>query len=200
MQPLLDWILQATNWVNVFLTIVAVTGIVATVWTWIRLRLRGLREIEVIGEQLIAQMEAKGYRPDLVVGIGRGGAFTGGWLAGNLGTFPIEVVERMHQDDSTTPMTFLNGEKKFAYLREAWPGPVKALIVEGASARGTTLREFKKLQQTYLPDWQCTFCVFYDNKSSNFPIDFYGVRDDKLRDRYPWHKTDKYRHYLYKSV
>jgi hypoxanthine phosphoribosyltransferase len=199
MTGIFEWFSQLLGWGNILLTVAGLATLAVAAWAWFRERFQGLNEIERVGQKLIAKMEADGYRPDVVIGIGRGGAFTGGWLAGNFGTFPMELVERMHEKNKTSPMTFINAEKKFNYLRDAWPSGTKALVVEGASARGNTLREFRKLQELYLADWDCKYCVFFDNRSSNFEVDYAGLVEDRVRQLYPWHKTDKYRNFLRKD-
>ena len=51
--------------------------------TWRQFR-NGVKKIEGL-------IQRDGYRPDVVVGIGRGGAIFAGWLAGNL-TLPVAIV------------------------------------------------------------------------------------------------------------
>jgi hypoxanthine phosphoribosyltransferase len=202
-----DWFGQVLGWGNVLLTLTGLATVVVTAWAWLRQHVRALREInrlgrkevEHLGERLIAKMRADGYRPDLVIGIGKGGAFTGNWLASHFDSLPMEVIERRHGINPVSPIVFASIEKKFDYLRDAWPGRTRALVVEGASTRGNTLRAFRKLQQLYLAEWECKYCVFFDNRSSSFPVDYAGVVEDRVRQLYPWHKTDKYRNFLRKD-
>lgn len=67
--------------------------------------------------RVLKYIDESDFRPELVLGLGRSGAFVGGWLAGNLGSLPIEVIDRMHEDGDEEFMSFPQVERKLELLK-----------------------------------------------------------------------------------
>jgi|SRR5580658_3811419 hypoxanthine phosphoribosyltransferase len=168
------------------------------IWTgqWLDSRLYGFSAVERHGVTLLDKIRQSSFKPDFVLGIGRSGAFLGGWLAGNLGSWPIEAIERFHSDDAMHPIDYPGGEGKIAYLKSVFGEDAKVLIVEGATTTGNTLRQCAILIQTCAPKWDCRYCVLYEVEVNKFPVNYVGRRLKKPPFRYPWHKTSAWKMFI----
>lgn len=191
---------------ELILIALAIIGGAVSIWQayiwikhWQENRIDNFASIERHGVRLLDQIVGSGFQPQVVIGIGRGGGFLGGWLAGNLGSVAFEVVERAHTGDAVNPVAFPHAEAKMAYLRQSYGDTVKALIVEAATTRGTTLREFERLRTQHLPGWSCDYAVLFTNRAVDFPIAFSAKTLERTPDRYPWHHSAAYRHHVAKQ-
>lgn len=149
--------------------------------------------VEKYAIRLLEKIEADKFAPDFVLGLGRSGAFLGGWLAGNLGSIPIEVVDRIHGIGDTTLMKIPHGEHKIRLLKKIYGANAKVLVVEAATTRGTTFYQFQEVRGRIAPEWQCKFCVLYEVKSNWFPVDFVGKQIKQVPRRYAWHLRASYK-------
>lgn len=184
----------------------AVIGGAVSIWqiyvwvrTWQDNRIDSFAGLERHTIRLLQDISGSPFRPDLVIGIGRGGGFIGGWLAGNLGSVAFEVVDRTHSGDAVNPVVFPHAPAKFEYLRAAYGASIRALIVEAATTRGTTLREFERLRMHYLPGWTCGYAVLFNNRSVDFPVAFSARMLDRTPQKYPWHYSPAYQHHVAKQ-
>lgn len=86
--------MSVVNWV---LAAVSFAGSVIAIWElWRYVQDRDRltwRVTENCMKDIIGQMRRKNYKPDMVIGVGRGGAIVGGMLAGNLGHVPLFVID-----------------------------------------------------------------------------------------------------------
>lgn len=177
-------------------------GVVATVqlrlWirNWTDGRVDTFAAIERHGLELLRRIEAAGFHPDFVLGIGRSGAFLAGWLAGNLGSVAIEVVDRMHQTDPTEPVEFPDIAERMRLLTKLYGQHAKVLIVEGAATRGNTFMSFEKVRRGHAGSWECRYAVLYEVETNIARIDFAARRLKSTPLRYPWHTTARYRSFL----
>lgn len=188
---------------DLVLAVLAILGGVATVvqirlWIidWHAARIDNFSAIEKHGLRLLECVNRSEFVPDLILGIGRSGAFLGGWLAGNLGSIPIEVIDRVHKANSADPMDFPNFAEKIALLRAIHGDKARVLVVEGATTRGATLQNFERLRLAHVPDWMCRYAVLYQVDTAAFPAQFVGKSLGRAPLRYPWHKTPEYRHHI----
>jgi len=188
---------------NVGLTLLAIIGGVASIiqiriWilNWQDSRIDKFASVERHGLKLLEQVEADDFQPDFVLGIGRGGAFLAGWIAGNLGSVCIEVIDRRHQEQSTEPVDFPYLEEKIALLRKIHGEGAKVLVVEAAATRGNTFISFERARLRLAPDWVCRYAVLYEVDTNIARIDFLGRRLARTPPRYPWHNRVGYRRYL----
>lgn len=159
-------------------------------------RIDSFSSVEKKGMILIEEIVEAGFNPDLVVGIGRSGAFLGGWLAGNLGSLPIQVLDRTFGDTEERNILYPNAAAMLETIRNIQGSNLNVLIVEGGSTTGATLENFSALQKQYCPNWNCRYSVLYEVKAATFKSDFVAKRIRKAPRRYPWHKTINYRKYL----
>ncbi len=168
---------------------------VRQLWQWYseyqESRIDSFLSIERHGVRLIEKIRSDGFDPDMVVGIGRSGAFLGGWLAGNLGSIPITVIDRRFDLNQAGVLNFPTAETDFRNICDSLkhmqdPG---VLIVEGATTSGSTLREFQRLQILYAPQLNCRYAVLYEVETSKFDVQYVAKRITQAPSRYPWHKT-----------
>jgi hypoxanthine phosphoribosyltransferase len=191
------------DWISIISVAFGVLGAIvsiyqAKIWVaeWRDRKIDSFSSIERHGVQLLHKISTSGFRPDFVLGLGRSGAFLGGWIAGNLGSIPIEVIDRIHKNDVDDPMDFPYVVEKFELLRRAYGDRAKVLVVEGATVRGATSRTFFKYKHHYASDWNCRFCVLYRVETSDFPVDFVAKMLKAAPRRFPWHRTGDYQDFI----
>jgi hypothetical protein len=85
-----------TTGLTVVATVLSVMASAVTILLFLQyMRDRGRltwRVVEACVKKVLAEMNEVDYKPDLVVGVGRGGAVVGGMLAGNLGHVVAAVI------------------------------------------------------------------------------------------------------------
>ena len=166
---------------------------------WQDNRIDRFASVERHGLKLLEAIETDGFQPDLVLGIGRGGAFLGGWLAGNLGSVAIEVIDRTHQEHATEPVIFPHLAEKLGLMIKIYGEYPRVLVVEAAATRGNTFISFEKARLQFAPEWKCRYAVLYEVDTNIARIDFSGRKLARTPPRYPWHKKIGYRRYLRRS-
>lgn len=155
---------------------------------------KALRE----AEKVLVHIESQSWRPEVVVGLGRSGALWGGWLAGNLGSLPVCVLDRGFAASSgTRRIVFNDGEELVGILRRRFGENARVLVVEGANTSGQPFIAFSELVRQSWPGCQTRFAALYSNKASPFSADFVGNPGiDPYPDRFPWHFRPSYRRNL----
>ena len=151
-----------------------------------------------VAEQVLDQIEQGTWKPDVVIGLGRSGGIWGGWLAGNLGSLPLAVVD-ISYDPSPSGMnvTFPGGADVLTSIRRSRGEHLKVLVVEGATSRGQTPQEFFRSFATELDGWDTRLGVLYKNPASTAVVDFVGSHDlEPWPQRFPWHARAVYRPHL----
>lgn len=148
-------------------------------------------------EKVLTRIRDSGWRPELVIGIGRSGGIWGGWLAGNMGSLPFALVDDRYQSDESFRVDFPAGHGVLASLRETYPEKRRLLVVEGASSTGQTLSNFVEQFSKELEGCEVKFAVLYQNPAAVVRIDFVGeVGPEPWPKKFPWHFTNLYRPYL----
>jgi hypoxanthine phosphoribosyltransferase len=94
-------------------------------------------EVQEWAHELRAKLDRHGFDPDLVIGLGRGGAILGGMIAGALGLKPVQVLDMVH--DPVAP----KGEREIKGHLDL-SGVKKALLVQGEVRSGGSLVEARK--------------------------------------------------------
>ena len=153
------------------------------------------RQIEPDIIRLVREIRRSEFNPDLILCVGRGGSIIGGLLAGNLGSVPIETIERIHLIDSDEAVEFPEIQERFGFIKEKRGKDISVLIVDGATTTGYTLRKARKIIHEILPEWETRYAVLYCIKSSGFTPDFASRILEKVPERYPWHITTDYKRF-----
>ncbi len=150
-----------------------------------------------VAEELLGNIEGSGWKADLVIGLGRSGGIWGGWLAGNLGSLPLAVIDLVYEETSGgRTVRFPGGREVLSYLRESHPGRCNVLVVEGASSTGQTPHEFREEFASEISNWDVKFGVLYKNPTVAVEIAFVGKDLEPWPRRFPWHARGVYRPHL----
>ena len=161
------------------------------------------------GENVLKKIEASDWKPALVVGIGRSGGIWGGWLAGNLGSLPFEVVDCKMIDapggdrQYTFPsgrgiidiiLTRMNNLKGESDCDAAKTG---ILLIEGAVSAGGTFNAFMREFGGSLQGCDIKTATLFRNPAAAFRVDFVGRGDlEPWPEKFPWHFRHAYRPFL----
>lgn len=167
----------------------AVASLIAVWQLWLYLSERDHISWKVVERamlNLIKQFHRGIPKPDLIVGVGRGGAIVGGMLAGNLGHVPLCVIDT--KLDKSTKMTRalvrhpemlpnVEGKRVIIAVGELWSGEDLKAVVNFVAplnpADITTLSLFSHPAASITPDMV--------GKETKRPLDA------------PWRLTDEYR-------
>lgn len=153
------------------------------------LRDRGRLTWRVVGgamRHVLDEMNKVDYRPDLIIGVGRGGAIVGGMLAGNLGHVPLFVVD-----------TILDRSKKVSQALVRYPtlcpdlSGLSVLLAVGELYSGEDLRSAAEYVETLGPVEIRTMSLFSHPAASIRP-DYVGRMTNRPLDA-PWRITEVYR-------
>ena len=183
---------------SVVSTIAGVAGVVLAVYYgYLRPRwMHSLNWSDAIGvaQRLLAKIERGGWKPDIVIGLGRSGGLWGGYLAGNLGTLPFGVVDLKYDDEPPErTVSFPAGEEVLTALLANHSQGKRVLVVEGASSTGQTFREFRKAFGERFDQSQMRFAVLYKNSVSEAAIDYVGEENlEPWPEEFPWHERSAY--------
>lgn len=146
---------------------------------------------------LLQRINGQGWRPEIVIGLGRSGGIWGGWLAGNLGSLPFAVVDDRYTVNAGLGVDFPAGAEVLAAIRRAYPDKRRILVVEGATSTGKTPAKFLEHFGGQLQGLEVKFAVLYKNPVSAADIAFVGKDGpEPWPDRFPWHSSDLYRPYM----
>jgi hypoxanthine phosphoribosyltransferase len=185
------------SWPDILSILSSIIGIIASIYgvfkfiqKWKSRKIRNFTDFERDLIRLLKRINKENYSPDIVLGIGRSGALVGGWLAGNLGSKPIEIIERLHTEKCF--YDFLHINKKINFIKESYGSDISVLVVQGATANGGSFSAFEGIQKELAPDWKVKYAVVYEVDSCRFDIPFEGMVIDKIPEKYPWHWDDKY--------
>jgi uncharacterized protein len=172
--------------------ILAVIGIATSVYSLIMLVLDRLGYyswfgIEYRSKKLIKQIEASGFTPDIIVGLGRSGGVLGGILAGNLGVKPLAVIDRMYEweNDKTRKVVPVN-----VINLEILTGK-KILLVDAAPHTGETCKEIRETLLKAHPAEIKIASLFKGKYTVQVP-DFYINEVEKVK-KMPWRFSHEYR-------
>lgn len=146
----------------------------------------GWKHMEKLVRKLIADIHHRDYTPDLVLGVGRGGAILAGMLAGNLDGVPLAVVDTIIDHSTGT------SSAKIRYPESCPPLKDKSvLIVVGELYSGEDLRQGVEFAKRRHPREIRTATLLTHPAASVRP-DFVGQQTDKPLTA-PWRLTDRYK-------
>lgn len=188
--------------------LVGFVGSIVTIGTWAARQVNPLRSIAQgfidrtaselnwtqaleSAEEVLQQLEADSdWEPDVVIGIGRSGAIWAGWLAGNLGSKPVAVVDAVYEVEETGVQTRLPGLAES--LAAIAPTPVSILLVEGATARGSSFASFLTSLETMAGDRDVRLATLYRATTCLVQVNYVGEVLEAWPERFPWHHRRAY--------
>ncbi|TPV51732.1 hypothetical protein FJ444_21255 [Aestuariibacter sp. GS-14] len=144
------------------------------------------RSVRVAVQDLAKKMSIAGFKPDLVIMYGRGGAIFGGLLAGNLGNIPVISIDREVIDNNGTTETNLI----HTYSLRSVQGK-RVLLVTGEVATGSQLADAKRAILKKNPVELKTASYYVCETSSTYP-DYYW-KETKNIIHVPWRFGKSYR-------
>ncbi|HZI36809.1 MAG TPA: phosphoribosyltransferase family protein [Acidimicrobiia bacterium] len=172
-------------------------GFAKSVQLWVWKRKLTWNDALRTAEKLLADIQKDDWNPDLVIGLGRSGGIWGGWLAGNLGSLPLGLIDdRYGQGAGGLEVSFPSGSEVLLALRREHPERTRVLIVEGATSSGKTLDAFLTFFAPELQGWDVRLAVLYQSALSTANVHFVGERLERWPEKFPWHSTESYRPYL----
>lgn len=175
--------------IEILTYILSLVGLLATVYktieVWINLRKFSWKDVENLSRKLIREISRDGFVPDVIVGIGRGGAITGALLSGNLPfpdkrqNIPLLGVDRLYKWEKGCRIEIKNEMINFHPLQGK-----KVLLVASDIMTGGTMEFFlEQLRDAGVKEVR-TACLV-KNISAAFRPDYYGK--EILGDfRMPW--------------
>lgn len=176
--------------VNILIAVLSVIASLIAVWQFsIYLKDRDRitwRVVEKSMRTVITTMHRANYRPDMIIGVGRGGAIVAGMLAGNLGHVPLFVVDT--ELDRTTRAVRAN--IRFPNLLPDVSGKSVAIVV-GELYSGEDLKTVVNFVESRGPAEITTMSLFSHPATSITP-DYLGKQTKHPLDA-PWRMTDIYR-------
>lgn len=95
----------------------------------------GWRSIVSGTKQIIKKIQKENYRPDIIVGLGRGGFILAGMLSGNLGIVPLGGLDRKYIWDGKHRKTIVHDSGQICVTGK------KVLLVVAEPYTGETLRK-----------------------------------------------------------
>ena len=146
----------------------------------------GWKQVEKLVKAMLNEMQARSYKPDLVLGIGRGGSILAGMLAGNLGHLPMAVLD--------TVLDHPEGISKVDFRFPDCCPPIKGkrvLLVVGELYSGEDLRHAIDYTRRRHPAEIKTASLLTHPAASVRP-DFVGMESSKPLTA-PWRITDAYK-------
>jgi hypoxanthine phosphoribosyltransferase len=146
----------------------------------------GWKQVEKLVREMIDDMQSRSYKPELVLGVGRGGAILAGMLAGNLGHLPLAVMDTvLEHPDGVSRVEF-----RFPHCCPDLKGK-RVLVVVGELYSGEDLRHAIDYVRTCEPAEIKTASLLTHPAASVRP-DFVGLNSGKPLSA-PWRITDAYR-------
>jgi uncharacterized protein len=146
----------------------------------------GWKHMEKLVLKLIAEIHSCDYTPDLVLGVGRGGAILAGMLAGNLDHVPLAVVDTILDHSTGTTSAKIRFPEACPPLRDK-----SVLIVVGELYSGEDLRQGIEFVKRRHPREIKTATLLTHPAASVRPT-FVGQQTDKPLTA-PWRLTDRYK-------
>jgi hypoxanthine phosphoribosyltransferase len=115
-------------------------------------------EVQEWAHELKAKLDRRGFDPDLVIGLGRGGAILGGMVAGALGLKPVGVLDMRHSPNAPVGQRSIEGRLDLRGIR-------RALLVQGEVRSGKSLEKAveelrKKKSEKELELWTIALVVY----------------------------------------
>lgn len=159
--------------------ILAVVGFGATIYktieVWLSLKSFSWGDVDKYSKVIIKKISANYFVPDVIVGIGRGGAILGSILSGNIivpsqkeRNIPVLVVDRLYEWQHGTRVEIENKMVDFSPLAGK-----KVLLVAGDVLTGGTMKFYvRQLEQVKVAELK-TGCLV-KGVTATFQPDYFG--------------------------
>jgi hypoxanthine phosphoribosyltransferase len=175
---------------TIFLAVLSAVASTSTVYLFaeeMRSRRRfGWKQVTKLVREMLVDMRTRGYTPDLVLGVGRGGSILAGILAGNLGHLPLAVLDTVLEHPQGVSHVEFRFPDCCPTLRDK-----NVLIVVGELYSGEDLRHAIEFVQRRHPREIKTASLLTHPAASVRP-DFIGFQSAKPLCA-PWRMTDAYK-------
>ncbi|MFC0530974.1 phosphoribosyltransferase [Phytohabitans kaempferiae] len=145
------------------------------------------KTVDTCTKQTITAIQQSGFHPELVVGVGRGGAILAGMLAGNLGHVPLFVVDTVL--DRSDGMSTVH--VRFPNLLPDLDGK-RVLLAVGELYSGEDLRAVLQTIKATSPTAQIKTVSLFTHPATSIKPDFVG-RETRQPLSAPWRMSDVYR-------
>ena len=178
--------------------------------TLIKKKYYSWNDVEKMCHQITVQLYNSNWRPDLIVGITRGGNVPATMLS-NMLDIPADAIKISFRDDNKVVQSSKGlAEEAFGLKEREMPTTArgkKILIVDDINDSGATFKALKEdWQKSCLPDdpwWEqvwgksVRFCTLTENLSSEFDqVDYYSDSVNKAEEDvwlvYPWENVSEY--------
>lgn len=132
-------------------------------------------------QELLSKIEGSGYKPDIVISVGRSGAVVGGILATNLGSIRHVAIDRTvvvkHQDKGPG-RTDINIDDTMIPNVESLNGK-KILVVMSECETGMTLRQTYDFFQENVSEVTTKTAVLFRRENVHFLPDYFVISADE---------------------
>ncbi len=145
------------------------------------------RKIEQGVEEIIRQLRAANYVPDVIIALGRSGAILGGLIAGNMGNLPLALLDRQFSWDERRREHI---QSKFTDVHIG-PETQRVLLVVGEVYTGQTLITSLAKLKGALAGKQVQTCSLVISRTAPFRVDYSFLTVDKTV-RPAWVIADEY--------
>lgn len=158
-----------------------------------------LRDAEKCVVGILEEIERDGWSPELVIGLGRSGAMWGGWLAGNLGSLPIVVIDRKFERTATGRLLrLIDAGPTLTGIKKRYPGRTRVLAVEGATTSGAAFALLGECALKAFPDLEIRTVALWTRRGTTQQPHYTSSRDlDPWPDRLPWHFRPAFKRFLH---
>jgi hypoxanthine phosphoribosyltransferase len=146
----------------------------------------GWKQVASLVKAMVDEMRVRGYAPDLVLGVGRGGSILAGMLAGNLGHLPLAVLDTVLEHPDGISRVRIRFPDCCPSLKDK-----NVLIVVGELYSGEDMRHAIDFVRRRHPREIKTASLLTHPAASVRP-DFIGFQSAKPLSA-PWRMTDAYR-------
>jgi len=175
---------------TIFLAVLSAVASTSTVYLFaeeMRSRRRfGWKQVTKLVRDMLTDMRTRGYTPDLVLGVGRGGSILAGMLAGNMGHLPLAVLDTVLEHPHGVSHVEFRFPDCCPALRDK-----NVLIVVGELYSGEDLRHAIEFVQRRHPREIKTASLLTHPAALVRP-DFIGFQSAKPLSA-PWRMTDAYK-------
>jgi uncharacterized protein len=175
---------------NLVLGVISAVASIATIYLFseeMRNRKQfGWKHVEKLVKALINKMQVQQYKPDVIIGIGRGGAILAGILAGNLGHVPLAVMDTIIDRSTGISSAKIRYPATCPDIRDK-----SVLLVVGELYSGEDLKQGMEFVKRKHPKEVRTASLLTHPAASVRP-DYVGLESAKPLTA-PWRITESYR-------